>query len=194
MPLLVAALDASGADTIRIGVFLQSPESTSEEVLSVTRAEVQRLIERPGAELAWREEISGQETFNRVLVVRLRGACSATLPANWIVPSTLGSTHISDGKVQPFIDISCDHVAAALSRQWKWPAGRIPTDVFGRALARVVAHEIFHALTESAHHDEAGLMKPAFDRFDLCARKLEIAPASLSRLDRALGIGAKPAD
>lgn len=194
LPLLAAALDASGADTVRIGIFLQAPEGTSEEILVVARTEVQRLIERPGTELAWREEISGHETFNRVLVVRLRGACSTELQTNSMVPSTLGSTHVSDGRVQPFIEVSCDQVTAALSRQWKWPGGRIPRDVYGRALARVAAHEIYHALTESADHDEDGLMKSAFDRFDLCRRKLEIASTSLSRLDRALGIGLKPAD
>ncbi len=194
MPLLAIALDASGADTVRIGVFLQAPESASEEILTPARTEVERLIERPGTEIVWRGEISGRETFHRVLVIRLRGDCSAGLDANCLPPSTLGSTHISDGKVQPFIDISCGQVSAALSRQWKWPGGRIPADVFGRALARVAAHEIFHALTESADHDEAGLMKPAFDRFDLCGRKLELMPASMMRLDRALGIGVKPAD
>lgn len=188
LPLFFAALDAHGADTIRIGVFLQGPESASEEVLITVRAEVQRLIERPGTALLWRERITGQETFDRVLVVRMRGNCSTSVPQNWVVPSTLGSTHVSDGKVQPFIDISCEHLTAAVSRQWRWPGGRIPPDIYGRALARVAAHEIFHALTESADHDDDGLMKPAFDRFDLCSRRLELVPASLTRLDRALGL------
>ena len=194
LPLLVAAMDASGADALRIGVFLQGPESASEETLGVMRGEVERLIVRPGMELVWRESVTGLETFDRVLVIRLKGECSARLPERWTVPSTLGSTHISNGRVQPFIDIACEHVAAAASRQWLWPGGRIAPDVYGRALARVAAHEIIHALTESPEHDSEGLMKPAFDRLDLCFRKLELMPTSLARLERALGLAAKPAD
>jgi hypothetical protein len=53
---------------------------------------------------------------------------------------------------------------------------------------------VFHALTESVDHDEQGIMKPAFDRHDLCVRKLEPAPASIARLERALGLGLRPAD
>lgn len=192
--LLAANPGASGAEAIRIGIFLQGSETADSIVVDSAKAEVERLLARPGTEIVWRKDSSGMEAFHRVLVVRLRGNCSASRLDRWPEPAALGSTKITSGKVQPFIDISCDHVTAAASRMWRWPGGRIAPEVYGRALARVAAHEIFHALTESADHDEDGLMKPAFDRLDLCSRKLELLPSSLARLDRALGIAFRPGD
>jgi hypothetical protein len=192
LPFLAFVTAAFGADPVRVGIFLKAPESAEPDVLAAVRIEVDRLLSRPGTELVWRDQISGSETFHRVVVVRLRGACSAGSSSRPPRPSTLGSTHVTNGKVQPFIDISCEQVTAAISRRWDWPGGRISPELLGRALARVAAHEIFHALTESVHHDDEGLMKPSFDRLDLCSRRLDLIPASLARLDRALGLAGRP--
>jgi hypothetical protein len=191
---LAGSIGAGGAEPVRLGVYLQAPASTSAEVLESLRLEVERVVSRPGIQVHWRNQTDGNEAFHRVLVVRLRGSCTTELPAVLRRPAALGSTHVNNGRVQPFIDISCDQVTSALSRNWDWPTPRIPGDLYGRALARVVSHEIVHALTESVDHDECGLMKPFFDRHDLLARNLSLAPPSLARLDRALSLGIRGAD
>jgi hypothetical protein len=192
--LLATSAGVAAAEPIRLGIYLQSPSTTSEATLESFRAEVEQIIGRPGALVLWREQISSQESFHRVLVVRLRGGCSACVDSAQLEPATLGSTHVSNGKVQPFIEISCDRIKAALSRNWAWPGSRVSAELLGRALARVAAHEMFHALTESVDHEEVGLMKPSFDRIDLAGRRLELSQSSTARLDRALGLGAFRAD
>lgn len=191
---LAGSTGAGGAEPVRLGVFLEAPAATSPEVLDSLRLEVERVVSRPGVQLQWRDRLDGNESFHRVLVVRLRGSCTTELPEALLRPAAMGSTHVSNGRVQPFIDISCDQVMSALSRNWGWPGTRVSSVLYGRALARVASHEIVHALTESVDHDECGLMKPAFDRHDLLAGKLSLAPSSLARLDRALGLGLRGGD
>lgn len=195
-PLLLLAVLAAppAAGAVRLGLFLEAPAGTPATVLDSFRTEVETVLSRPGVQLQWREDLDGNEAFHRVLVIRLRGSCSTELPDGLGRPSALGSTHVSNGRVQPFIEISCSQVISALSRQWSWPAGGLSGELFGKALARVASHEIVHALTESVEHDEVGLMKPAFDRHDLCSAKLRLTPATIARLDRSLGLGGPSAD
>ncbi len=192
--MMIAAVTAAGAEPVRLGIFLEAPIGTTPEILESFRNEVGRIVARPGTELLWRHEITGNEAFHRVLVIRLRGACVARQPEQFGAPASLGSTHISNGQVQPFIDVSCGQVITAMSRSWSWPSGQVPAELYGKALARVAAHEVFHALTASVDHDDEGLMKRAFDRHDLCARRLELTPASIARLERSLGLGSRPTD
>lgn len=191
---LAGSAGASGAEPVRLGVFLEAPAATMPEVLDSLRLEVERVVSRPGVQLQWRDQLDGNESFHRVVVVRLRGSCTTEVPEVLLRPAAMGSTHVSNGRVQPFIDISCDQVMSALARHRGLPGTRVASSVYGRALARVASHEIVHALTESADHDDCGLMKPAFDRHDLLASKLSLAPSSLARLDRALGLGFRGAD
>lgn len=192
--LLTAAVDAHASEPVRVGLYLQQPPTASPAILSAFREEVQRILAPPGSRLEWRGQVAEQESFHRVVVIRLNGACATALPSTSEEPARLGGTSVSEGKIQPFVEISCERVAAALSRNWQWPGESLPAGLFGRALARVAAHELVHALTGSADHDEQGLMKPAFDRLDLVRRSLPAHPASRARLERALGLGAHPAD
>jgi hypothetical protein len=80
-----------------------------------------------------------------------------------------------------------DEVAAALG------LARRPTETwtgperaeFGRALGRVAAHEIVHALLPGRPHDRAGLMSPSFGRRELTASVLNAHPALRADLLRA---------
>jgi hypothetical protein len=54
--------------------------------------------------------------------------------------------------------------------------------VFGRALGRVVAHELYHILALTTEHAEAGVAKPSFSAQDLMSDRFSFNPASLERL------------
>ena len=67
----------------------------------------------------------------------------------------------------PMIKVDCDRVAAYL-----WPAmtgrkGSSGDIAFGRALARVVAHELYHCLTGTAKHTRSALF-----RADISAKRI----------------------
>jgi hypothetical protein len=65
-------------------------------------------------------------------------------------------------------------------------------ELYGKALARSPPMQSF---TPNRQVDQRRrLMKRAFDRHDLCARKLELTPASIARLERSLGLSPRPTD
>jgi hypothetical protein len=59
--------------------------------------------------------------------------------------------------------------------------------VFGRALARIAAHEIYHIVAQTAEHQERGVAKAAFSTRDLLSDRfdLDIWSLNLMRLKTA---------
>ena len=79
----------------------------------------------------------------------------------------LGFTHISDGKVLPFLQIDCDRLAALLGPpKAAEPLARREA-MFGRALARILAHEMYHVIGETQGHNKHGLAKPTLTAQEL---------------------------
>ena len=58
-------------------------------------------------------------------------------------------------------------------------------EVFGRALARVIAHEIYHIVAQTTDHGESGLAKPELSRDDLVSSRFDLSAASLRRMRTA---------
>ena len=82
-------------------------------------------------------------------------------------PGALGWTHVSDGAILPFSDVDCDRVRVFLQKHLLSvrPADR--QTAFGRALGRVVAHELYHIFANTTHHGSDGVGKPAYTVQDL---------------------------
>ncbi len=145
----------------------------------VAFAEVQRelgaLLEPAGFRLDWRnrDEITASDSFPELAVVDFRGRClveAADLPQD--AGGALARTHIADGKVLRFSEVDCDHVRASL----RSGAGR--SDVLlGRAIARVLAHELYHILAQSVSHQRSGVAKPSMSPADLVSDRLDFPPA-----------------
>ena len=134
------------------------------------RIEVERLLVLPLLEICWlhAEEFQLGDVFDRLVVVKLisQGKDCATLtrPSN---PRTLAATHITDGVILPFVELDVDSI--------HWLVGHsgsafspLPHAVsVGRALGRVLAHELYHVLAETRTHAGQGIAKPAMDCHDL---------------------------
>ena len=54
--------------------------------------------------------------------------------------------------------------------------------LFGRALGRVIAHEVVHMLSKSGAHGNQGVAKPALSGSSLIAPDLHLSPADLERI------------
>jgi hypothetical protein len=54
--------------------------------------------------------------------------------------------------------------------------------LFGRALGRVLAHELVHVLTGSEAHGREGVQRAALSGKDLISSALVLSPADLARL------------
>jgi hypothetical protein len=147
-----------GAD---LTVILQFDASHSLRAASTMQLEAERLLKDSGVSLDWRisNQLSPYESFPRLAVVKMRGRCEMTgiLVGAGEAEVLLGVTYKSDGHVIPFSEVKCDAVRATLA------AAHLPSNpevrdlLFGRALGRVLAHELQHVLNRSGTHTESGV-------------------------------------
>jgi len=179
---LLTALALHGAP--KVGLLVETPATLPPSAALEFRMEADRLLHGIGAEYVWRGMREGRgETFERVVVIKLKGACGLATPPGVLRHQALGITHISDGRVLPFVEIDCERVLGAASERntpFLTPA------LVGRSLARVAVHEILHVLTGYTGHDTEGITKASFSAADFGCVKMTLARAAVERLRRAL--------
>jgi hypothetical protein len=99
-------------------------------------------------------------------------------PMAWVQPQ--------GGEIRSFIDVDCDRTAAMI---WQ-NRGTLPlplvTRTFGRALARVVAHELYHYLTQSAFHTGSDLFRPAMTSMDLTMPQVRFECGEIEALRKGM--------
>jgi hypothetical protein len=132
-----------------------------------------------------------------VIVSEFRGICEVPRPGTILAPpeagAILASTAVSDGEVLPFIGVDCVTVARLLAPALPNEAAR-RNFLYGRALGRVVAHELFHALTGTREHDDSGIAKHSFRASDILAEHFEFELATLRRFRESAPVGSDTDD
>jgi len=123
----------------------------------------------------------------RLAVIQFKGKCDTEdLTIFHQFPWKLGWTHTVDGHIIPYVDVFCDAIRAfiAPSLQLTPPAQR--DAVFGRALGRVVAHELYHVFAETRKHGSSGLAGAHCTPEDLVAEEIHFGSEELRRLRTVL--------
>ncbi len=146
--------------------------------------ETEGILKASGLHLDWRMAAdAGRESFDDLVVVQFKGACKVEpVPYVYDELGPLAFTYSSDGAVQPFTQVSCDKVAASV-RSAMWGEDFQRADLlFGRALGRVLAHELVHVLTASGRHGREGVARPALSGKELIGGSLPLSPADIARL------------
>ncbi|MBC7925445.1 MAG: hypothetical protein H7039_07290 [Bryobacteraceae bacterium] len=170
--LAFAASSAYAADTTLI---LQFEQPHSERTLTETRNELGTVMRSAGFtfDLKLFSELGPTSEFTNLMVIKLKGRCKLDAgPAPKPERTALAFTHISDGRVLPFIEVSCDRVRGIIRPIMWGEQFRTADELMGRALARVIAHEIYHVMTGTkhsgggiAHHSLTGTQLIANDLF-----------------------------
>jgi hypothetical protein len=89
---------------------------------------------------------------------------------------------VSDGVVLPFSEVVCDQVAASV-RSAMFAGDYARSDqLLGRALGRVVAHELVHILSQSPAHSKSGVEMRALSGQQLIAPSLSLGWSDLQHL------------
>jgi hypothetical protein len=116
------------------------------------------------------------------MVVRVKGKCRLDSgPAPRTDKGPLAFAHTSDGKVLPFIEVSCDRIRSTI-RPVMWGSQfKMADELVGRAIARVVAHEIYHVMT-GTQHSETGIARHALSGPQLIGDELLFEPEDVERM------------
>jgi hypothetical protein len=191
--LLASASLAAAASPARetTGVFLlirtgEAPAATFQEM----RKELADLMAPAGVPVRWEEAVSLHDVNGSTVVVDLSGKCRVPYhadaePQGLRMP--LGSTATADGSILPFVQVNCGALASFIAPRIGDQPESLREFVLGRALARVLAHELYHILTQSENHADSGVAKAALSVADLTGSRFEFDEAALGRIRAAVG-------
>jgi hypothetical protein len=152
-------------DAYELAIYLDFEAERSEVAVEAMKAEVAAIMQPVGLNLQWRElEDSGaSESFRELAVMRFTGRCQMDpFPVFQEHSPTLGIAKISDGEILPFGEIACSRVQHVIYSQLGTDDQRKRDGLMGRALGRVVAHELYHILSKSTCHAAKGVAKPYY--------------------------------
>jgi hypothetical protein len=173
-----ARAQSSGSPDPELVVYLHVTPGQSPAILKYMRQELTSLMHQAGYRLDLRDPQDRDNSDAETLaVVEFNGSCA--IPAGFTPMSgpaphgkSLATTAITDGRVLPFSTVDC----AALTRMLQPVLVREPGAqrdfLYGRALARVVAHELYHATSRTTCHAHEGIAKSAFSTADLLGEGL----------------------
>ena len=174
-----------------------SPEALeSNPTLEEMKRETARLVSPAEYSFAWlpKGQAALGDSFEQLVVVRFRGACRSRAenePAS-MEAGSLAATAVSGGQVLPFVEVDCDRTRRLISPAIAGLPGGARDVLFGRALGRVLAHELYHVLAQTTDHKEQGVSKPCSRLADLVSTRFRFDPVSLGRMRPATALAAAP--
>ena len=168
----------------KLTIVLDFQEARSDLTITAMERETEGILKSSGVNLDWRlASDASRESFDDLVVVQFKGACKVEpVPYVYDELGPMAFTYSSDGNVQPFTRVLCDKVAASV-RSAMWGGDFQKADLlFGRALGRVLAHELVHMLTRSIRHGREGVQRPALSGRELISESLLLSSADMARL------------
>ena len=108
------------------------------------------------------------------VVIQLWGGCRPGSGGVAPKPGSLAWTYSSDDKILPLVNVDCDRTRALLSPELAGQPNHLREVYFGRALGRILAHELWHVLGNQAGHEADGLARAELSVADLLRRKLRL--------------------
>ena len=175
--LVLAALPSFGqppeGSVAPIALYTQFQQLRSLPVEAAVHDEVDSIMAPIGLIFEWRAlpQTNANEVSVELAVVTFKGHCDTAnlLPVRSVAGGALGWTHVSDGIILPFSDVDCDQLRAFLQRDLLTLPASERDEAFGRAIGRVLAHELYHIFANTSKHGSCGIGKPAFTAQELLA-------------------------
>ncbi len=126
---------------------------------------------------------ASQEALSDLVLVRFKGKCVLD-PVGYLYDERgpMAFTYSTDGVVQPFSEVACDKVTSAVRSAMSGGDFAHADVLLGRALGRVLAHEVVHMLSKSGAHGHTGVARTALSGSQLIAPELRLEPEDVERL------------
>lgn len=188
--LLAAFLPRIGAaPAVRppVTLLLAFDRTHSDATVEEMKAELSKIMGEAGMTFDYklRSELNESDTPSDIIVVRFTGSCAMSpAPVLFDERGPYAITHTSDGEVLPFSEVACDRVKVSI-RSAMWGGDFSHADrLLGRALGRVLAHEIYHMVARTGDHGAKGVARRALSPRELIAERLVFDDHDLRKLQR----------
>jgi hypothetical protein len=169
-------------------VYVKNQQASSPAVLAEMNRELGAQMRSAGFRVIVRgaNDPPSSAGAEHLVIVELRGACVARRSGmrskrlSYSLP--LASSSVADGRVLPFSWVNC----SVLNRFLEPVIGNQPdaerAHLYGRSMARLLAHEFYHVLAQTYDHTDTGIAKERFSTADLLAEHFEFESGALDRL------------
>jgi hypothetical protein len=145
-------------------------------IMNYIRDELTSIMSPMGFHIEWRSLSEGTSypEAMKLAVITFKGRCDASgkSPA-FRSGGALGLTHISDGAILPFSEVDCDAIRASIQKELWMRYSDTRPQIFGRAVARVLAHELYHVFARTSKHRPCGLGKSTYTATDLLSNEFQ---------------------
>ena len=116
------------------------------------------------------------------MVFSFRGSCTA-VGGTFDAPVklfALANTPVREGVVQPYSRTDCDQLRDFLE---PYEPSRLGEEArLGRAMARILAHELYHILLQTREHSKTGIAKAVHTPAALLGRSLKFENGELEKI------------
>jgi hypothetical protein len=168
-----------------LSIVFEIDDDYSVEAFDEMKAVLASLMSDAGLGIDFRElkNTTGAAVFARLVVVRFRGSCRIELPSPAVNASSviLALSHSTERAILPFAEVACDNVRAVVQYALGARTGHA-NRLFGRALARVLAHELYHISVRTFRHGRHGITRAALSGYELISDDLGFSAAELEEL------------
>jgi hypothetical protein len=151
--LLLLAGIVTGQSPLALLTDFERPASS--RAVTAMHDEVSRIMGPLGWKLEWHALAEAPAALPRFVILSFKGVCRVQSGFSMDDESSaLGTTQANHGHILPFSSVECDRVRSLL------PGLRFDPEsdaVLGRALARVIAHELYHVLLQTGKHATHGV-------------------------------------
>ena len=170
---ITSAIQAATAPPIAVFVDFESQPSL--QSVEQMRTEIAAILKPSGLTLDWHSLQDSQSTnsYPDLVVLRFKGSCQVRNPpmdselGPAIEGAALASTVVSAGHVLPFTDVKCNEIRRYLQSELLGRQTAKQEQIYGRALGRVVAHELYHIFAATEEHAKEGVARSFHTRRDL---------------------------
>ena len=177
-------------------VYLKNGGSQPAAPLAQMKREVSALMHQAGYSVEWRNldgERSDDAGTALLAVLELTGVCGIAagypdMEGSAALSNSLATTTITDGRVLPFSSLNCAALTRSVGAALAKEAGARRDFLYGRAMARVAAHELYHVLLRTKEHSRPGVARRCFTTEDLLSERFEFEGATVGRLRSLVSI------
>jgi hypothetical protein len=167
--LMILCLALSVRAETTLTVYAERPDTLGLVSSQSMQQELQRLV-APGVVWIWKDSGIDAKGANWIAVGSFDGVCSArNLPDRSLDGhgNVLAHTAVANGRVLPFFRVDCTSVLRILAPALRPLDETSREELLGRALGRVIAHEIYHVMARTTEHHATGIGKAFFALADL---------------------------
>jgi hypothetical protein len=144
------------------------------------------ILKQSGVSLRWQVGAPDQAVMGRLVVVKLVGRCDMDGSPPLVVSGPLGWSHKVNGSILPFSDLACDTIRGAVQTAIADGNHLRANILLGRAMGRVLAHELYHIVADTSEHGRGGVAQRALSPRQLTSPQLELEPSDVAAVQNGL--------